>query len=443
MAAFDVNEMTRVGPGTPASKFLREYWIPAAKSSELVAGGDPLRLLLLGEKLIAFRDAAGEIGVMDHLCPHRAASLFYGRNEEGGIRCAYHGWKFDRSGACVDIPNLAAGRGRPNIRTNAYKAAEGAGIIWVYMGPRVDPPPLPIFAKHDVQSYFVMRKCNWLQALEGDTDTSHVNFLHLGSVEAEDLPDGHPSQMRLSNRAPEFDVAETDWGVMSGAYRDLGEGQGYWGVAHYLFPFWAITATDMKFSYPWIARAWVPMDDEHVMTITLLDQAITLGTDLYRKDGTATQASFGFGTPLPNTTDWHGRWRVEESIENDHLIDREAQRTISFTGIEGILMQDQAITESMGPIVDRSREHLIASDAMIVRVRRRLQRAAQELVEQGIVPPGVDNPGAYYGARGGILMSEGNRNFAEFYHQEAERTATFDKAYDYPVRSPQSEPENA
>lgn len=443
MAAVNVQELTRIAPGAPAFELIRQYWIPAAKSSELVAGGDPLRLLLLGEKLVAFRDAEGEIGVMNHVCPHRGASLFYGRNEEGGIRCAYHGWKFDRSGACIDIPNLPAKRGRPNVRAKAYKVAEGGGMIWVYMGPRADPPPLPIFAMHDVESYFVMRKCNWLQALEGDTDTSHVNFLHLGSVEEDDLPDGHPSRMRLSNRAPEFDVADTDWGVMAGAYRDLGEGKGYWGVAHYLFPFWAITATDMSFSYPWIARAWVPMDEHHVMTITLLDEAVTLGTDLYRKDGTATQASFGFGTPLPNTTDWHGRWRVEETIENDHLIDREAQRTLSFTGIEGILMQDQAITEGMGPVVDRSNEHLIASDAMIVSVRRRLQRAAQELIDQDIVPPGVDNPGTYYGARGGILMSDGNQDFVEFYNAESVRTATFDMAYEFPAKTRAAETADA
>jgi phthalate 4,5-dioxygenase oxygenase subunit len=443
MAAIDVNALTRVGPNTPTYELMRQYWLPAAKSSELEAGGAPLRLLLLGERLIAFRDVSGELAVMDHRCPHRGASLFYGRNEEGGIRCAYHGWKFDRSGACVDLPNLAAGRPKPKISNDAYQVAEGAGIVWVYMGPRADAPPLPIFAFHDVEAHFVMRKCNWLQALEGDTDTSHVNFLHLGSVEADHLPDGHPSRMRLSNRAPEFQVADTDWGVMAGAYRDLGGGKGYWGVAHFLFPFWAITATDMPFSMPWIARAWVPMDDEHVMTITLMDRDIVLGTDMYRKDGTATQCSFGFGNALPNTTDWYGRWRVEQTLENDHLMDRDAQRNLSFTGIEGILMQDQAITESMGPIVDRSREHLIASDNMIVKVRRSLQRAAQKLIDEDVTPPGVDNPGAYYGARGGVMLCDASEDFVDFYMKEAVRTATFKKAYAFPVEAKTAEVEPA
>src|SRR6202050_647154 len=136
--------LTRVGPGTPMGALLRQYWTPACLSSELVADGDPLRLALLGEKLIAFRDSAGRIGIFDHRCPHRCASLFFGRNEEGGLRCAYHGWKFDTAGNCLDMPNLPDGdEHRHKVTARVYKAAERNGLFYVYMGERAEAPPLP------------------------------------------------------------------------------------------------------------------------------------------------------------------------------------------------------------------------------------------------------------------------------------------------------------
>ena len=130
------NEMlTRVGPGTPMGNLMREYWIPACLSSELKADGEPLRLMLLGEQLIAFRDTEGRIGVMEHRCPHRCASLFFGRNEEGGLRCVYHGWKFDVEGNCLDMPNVPPAQDfKDRIKAKAYRVVERAGIVWTYMG---------------------------------------------------------------------------------------------------------------------------------------------------------------------------------------------------------------------------------------------------------------------------------------------------------------------
>src|SRR5438067_9741016 len=142
----DSEDLVRVGPGTVMGKMMREYWLPAAKSSELSRDGAPMRLMLLGEKLIAFRDSSGRVGVIDHRCPHRCASLFLGRNEENGIRCVYHGWKYDTDGNCVDTPNLA---GDPNfknrIKAKAYRVAERNGHLWDYMDPRREAPPLPGF----------------------------------------------------------------------------------------------------------------------------------------------------------------------------------------------------------------------------------------------------------------------------------------------------------
>src|SRR4030081_1358741 len=142
--ATEGRELTQVGPGTVMGELMRQYWIPAAQSSELVRDGAPLRLMLLGEKLIAFRDSAGRVGVMDHRCPHRCASLFLGRNEEHGIRCVYHGWKFDTAGNCVDMPSVPPSQDfKAKVKAKAYKAIEQAGLVWVYMGSQAKTPPMP------------------------------------------------------------------------------------------------------------------------------------------------------------------------------------------------------------------------------------------------------------------------------------------------------------
>ena len=177
--AIDSVELTRVGPGTVMGQLMREYWIPALMGSEVTRGGPPLRLMLLGEKLIAFRDSAGRVGVMDHRCPHRCASLFLGRNEGGGIRCIYHGWKFDVSGKCLDMPNVPPHQDfKHKVKAKAYPAIERAGMVWVYMGSRAQSPPLPAFEILDVPDdevgvLLIQRDCNYLQALEGDR---HLTF---------------------------------------------------------------------------------------------------------------------------------------------------------------------------------------------------------------------------------------------------------------------------
>jgi phthalate 4,5-dioxygenase oxygenase subunit len=167
-------------------ELMRQYWIPALMSSELAPDGAPLRLRLLGEQLIAFRDSSGRVGIMDQKCPHRCASLFFGRNEHDGIRCVYHGWKFDVEGNCVDAPNLPGPLATRNrIKAKAYSVRERAGLIWVYMGPRETPPELPGLQAlglddEELSIWCLQRQCNYLQAMEGDIDTSHLGFLHGG-----------------------------------------------------------------------------------------------------------------------------------------------------------------------------------------------------------------------------------------------------------------------
>ncbi|MBN3846273.1 Rieske 2Fe-2S domain-containing protein [Paraburkholderia sp. Ac-20342] len=388
---------------------MRQYWVPAAKSSELKPDGDPLRLMLLGEKLLAFRDSEGRVGILDHRCPHRCASLFLGRNEESGIRCVYHGWKFDVTGRCVDMPSVPAHQDfKEKVHAKAYRTAERNGLIWVYMGDAAEPPPLPTIEANlvgDCEIWCLQRDCNWLQALEGDIDTSHVGFLHVGSLNADDLSDDHPMRPTVLDRAPEYVVANTAWGTMYGGYRPNDDGLRSWRVAHFMFPFWTQTPNN-RFGSRAIARAWVPMDDEHSM---LFD--ITCGVDegnpaysSTRKTGEPLFAPFEYA---PTMTDWFGRWRCADDSRNDWGIDREVQRNGGqYTGIANITMQDQAVTESMGPIVDHSYEHLSPTDQMIARTRRRLLLATATLRDQGTLPPGVQDPEVFFGARAGSFLHD-------------------------------------
>jgi phenylpropionate dioxygenase-like ring-hydroxylating dioxygenase large terminal subunit len=384
--------------------------------------GAPLRLMLLGEKLLAFRDSAGRVGVIDHRCPHRCASLFFGRNEEGGIRCVYHGWKFDVDGNCLDMPNVPEpGKFQERVKAKAYRAVERAGVVWVYLGERDVPPPLPaieatLLPDMELRVMLTMRECNWLQALEGDVDTSHFGFLHVGSVADEDIDATNMHSVAVTERAPEFKVADTDWGTMAGAFRRSADGEGlYWRICHYIFPFWALFP-DGTFADNVTANAWVPMDDTHTMVFNFawVKRTQPLRTTV---DG-ATIAGLEFRHEfLPNTSDWFGRWKLAQNAENDYGVDRDAQKQVSFTGITGITLQDQYITESMGDIVDRSHEHLVPSDRMIVQTRKRLIRAARALRDAGTIPPGVDDPEIVNGARGGAYDAPENEDWLEGYRQ--------------------------
>src|SRR5207248_4197494 len=313
----DSEDLVRVGPGTVMGELMRQYWVPAAISSELERDGAPMRLMLLGERLIAFRDSSGRVGVMDHRCPHRCASLFLGRNEENGIRCVYHGWKFDAAGNCVDMPNTPAHQDyKEKVKAKAYRVAERNGLVWVYMGERAEAPPLPgieasLLPQDDLQIIFAQRECNWLQALEGDIDTSHFGFLHAGSVGPADVPGDNLIRWTVANRAPEYHVADTDWGTMYAAYRSAEAGQTYWRFANFLFPFWTQTpqgAFDRVNS-----RAWVPMDDTHTMFVSLSWKNLPAPRAAlsHTRDLPGSKLTMDF---VPNTTDWYGRWRLAGNL---------------------------------------------------------------------------------------------------------------------------------
>ena len=413
--------LSRIGPGTPMGALMRQYWIPACLSSELVADGDPMRLMLLGEKLIAFRDTAGRVGIFDHRCPHRCASLFFGRNEEGGLRCAYHGWKFDTAGNCVDIPSLPDGDDyRDKVKADAYRVAERNGLVYVYMGDRRTAPPLPelealVAPQSEMALFCRMRPCNWLQALEGDIDTGHFTFLHVGKVDPDNVDPNHIERFQLIERAAHYHVQPTDWGTMYAAYRPATPGHYYYRFAHMVMPFWTLFPNG-PIDGNILAQGWVPMDETHTMVFTLMWKDATPPL-LIDKNGDPLPHLLRHSPMQPNTTDWFGRWRTVANGENDYLIDREMQRTVSYSGIPGLFPQDSAMTESMGDIVDRTREHLVPSDHMIIATRRRLYEAAWALQEQGTVPPLVDDPATGAAVRAGETVAPADRDWIAVYEE--------------------------
>jgi phthalate 4,5-dioxygenase len=412
MLSKEDNELvTRVGPGTPMGNLFREYWVPALLSSELPsADADPVRVLLLGERLIAFRDTNGRVGLLAHNCPHRGASLFFARNEEAGLRCVYHGWKFDADGTCVDMPNEPAESDfRSKVTATAYPTQERGGIVWAYLGPRTTPPPLPdleanMLPEGEWQVSATMRECNWLQGLEGDIDTSHLGFLHFGARDPEQTRPNTFDYYTVKERAPRYRAIDTDYGAMYGAHRPAHDNLNYWRFAQFLFPCYVMIPTYVL-GLQVLARAWVPMDDEHMLFFGMTARSRRPAPNAAR--GGTLPGRTGM-EKLPNSTDWYGRFRLVASAGNDYLIDRGWQRSRGdYTGIAGVPTQDQAITESMGPIYDRSFEHLGSSDVMVIRVRRRLMQAARALAEQGLTPPGVDRPDVYRVRSGGCFLPQG------------------------------------
>jgi phenylpropionate dioxygenase-like ring-hydroxylating dioxygenase large terminal subunit len=422
MRAQDNELLTRVGPGTAMGEFMRQYWMPVAKSSEFEAGGAPVRLRIMGEDFLGFRSPDGKVGVVDHQCAHRCASLFYGRNEEGGIRCVYHGWKFDTSGQCVEMPSEPPETDyKEGVRLRAAKVEEKYGAVWVYLGEAETPPPLPYFefdkvAPEDLTVSFLFRECNWLQALDGDIDTCHVGFLHGGTSKPNDYEPGTIDYYRSmpENRAPKYDAMETPWGAMYCAYRHAGPDKAYHRVGQFLLPFWTMAPAEPMGRIS--ARAWVPVDDTHSMLVVI--GSPRPAPVAIRKDGTK---PFGLTVSydyLPTTTDWYGRYRIRENPRNDHLISRDIQRNVNYTGIVGIPTQDQMITESMGPIEDRTKEHLGTSDKMIALTRRILLRHALAHRDSRQVHPTVEDGMLYAHVRCGYMVLDRDIDWLEEYNRQ-------------------------
>ncbi len=381
---------------------LRRYWMPVLEGSETgPADGAPHRVRLLGEDLVLFRDTAGRVGLLGEACPHRRASLYFGRNEGGGLRCVYHGWKFDTAGRCVEMPTEPADSRVPEgVRAVAYPCREQNGIVWAYLGPASIPPPLPelpwaVVPPAQRGSFKYQRACNWLQALEGDIDTAHLGWLHsrfrhTGGRQVASHADDRLRDVGVEDTRPVLHVLDTPAGVVIGTRREHEASRHYWRITQFLMPIFTSVPAIGRVSR---AKAWVPLDDEHTMVWEPNwdpDQPLSEEERIGRK-GRVPESGM-----LPDDGSGLGRGRFAANRTNDYRIDRARQRSSNFTGLaESPPLQDGAIQESMGPIVDRSREHLGTSDAGIIRVRQRLLEAARALRERGAEPPGVAEPGTY------------------------------------------------
>lgn len=375
MLSREENELlTRIGPGTPMGETIRRYWVPALLTEELPdPDGPPVQVGLLGEVLVAFRDSEGRVGLLDEHCSHRGTSLFYGRNEECGLRCIYHGWKYDVHGNVLDTPaEPVDSQFKHKIRHPAYHTREVNGIVYAYLGPRERMPLFPDYEwlQAPAEKTYVTKcllECSYLQGFEGEVDPAHASFLHQG-FRGEVGAEG--ADYTRVDRCPQFEVDRTDFGFRMTALRSAGEGKLYLRVTSVIMPLAACVAVGSinsrgrmdGFEVHW----YVPYDNQRT----------------WRYD-------FGFRRENPLTErDLHRRkqigpdYRRVRTSANHYLQDRELQRTVDFTGIEDFLNEDACATESMGPLCDRTREHLGVSDQAVIALRQMLLDAIK-VTQQG------------------------------------------------------------
>ncbi|MGK6307764.1 Rieske 2Fe-2S domain-containing protein [Variovorax sp. DT-64] len=412
LSAADNELLTRTGAATSMGQYFRRFWQPVALSRELPErDGVPLRVNVMGEKLVAFRDSQGAVGLVDSRCPHRGADLYFGRNEDCAIRCVFHGWKFDRQGRPVELPNVPPGAAyHDTLRLKAYPTREYGDVVWAYMGP--DPwsralPEVPQleFGALPAAHRFVTKKlqeCNWAQSIEGALDTSHFSFLHMPApgVPSNANPDAPADEKRLrwirEDPLPRFSILEHEVGFVVGGARRADDGVRYWRTAQFALPAHSTTPSTLPgethFGY-----TWVPIDDENCWIYTYAwNPERALSEDELRKfkagHGVIAEVDEDF-IPVRNRA-------------NEYLIDRHHQKHISFTGVRGVAEQDAMIQDSQGRIADRTQEHLSASDAAVVRFRRAVLGGAKTLAA-GTEPQAPLKHEAYRLRSGSWFASEG------------------------------------
>lgn len=393
MLSAELNGLLTKVDNAPMGEMISHFWQPAALSEELPRPGcPPIRVKLLGRQFVAFRDEAGKVGILDSKCPHRSVDLFLGRNEGDGLRCVYHGWKFDISGRCLDLPSEPAdSRMKDGISARAYPVTEAAGIIWAYVGPASAQPKLPAFEFMDLPAGHVysskrLMTCNYMQALEGSIDTAHLTFLHrsMKPSEKDVFGVGDLLQFSDSDGAPKFFCKDTPYGMAISARRNGDGNNYYWRVTQWLMPLGVLvpTAPDM------VCRAnfFIPIDDTNCWWYRIryhLTRPLSSEELVEYENG-----DLDYSRRIPGT------YLSEGNNSNDYLIDRLDQQRSSFTGIRSAQLQDIAVQESQGAIVDRSIERLGTSDTAIVRCRRRLIDAAKALL-LGNCPSEANNSHLY------------------------------------------------
>ncbi len=396
----DNETLVRTGPGTTMGALFRLYWIPFMLSKDLIADGQPKRVKLMGEDLVAFRDTERRVGLVANACAHRGAPMMFGRNEDCGLRCVYHGWKYDVTGAVVDVPaEPPKSRIKDKVRIIAYPCRERNGVIWTYMGPQTDAvPPLPnaewnLVPEENVKLSIRIQECNWLQALEGEIDSAHAPILH-GRLDEKGQVNAWLAKRDLR---PTFECIRQDFGMSIAARRRLDEQTFYWRVNQFVMPFTTLVPPQSKFP-DLSGHAWVPMDDTHTLCLMFsyhpsqplparTRQLFEQGHD-GRETGHASQSAF---VKKDATVPFADYW-TKFTPDNGFQFDYQSQVDTWFSGLPGLWVQDAACQTGIRPIFDRTKEHLSASDAGIAMTRRVLLEAAAAYRDRGVKPAGVDNP---------------------------------------------------
>ncbi|MPZ49416.1 MAG: Rieske 2Fe-2S domain-containing protein [Dehalococcoidia bacterium] len=392
----DTELLCRVSAGTAMGEVLRRFWQPVLLSEEVPsADGPPVAIRIMGEDLLAFRDTNGKVGLISAYCAHRHAHLFWGRNEECGLRCTYHGWKYDVTGQCVDMPNepLEAAF-KEKIKIAAYPTKEAGGCVWAYMGPpEKEPPELPYleWTRIPTENVLVTKRLqqnNWAQAVEGGIDSSHISYLHNNNIKQQNLSTGDKAPMTL--------LQERDYGFIEAARRVTAEGKHYWRIRPFMVPGTIMIPSNDAPDRSISGHVWVPVDDHHVWVYTITWNAT-------RALGNEEIATLLAGYGIHSSVEKHERrwdlkisnsYRPVRNIENDYLIDRPLQKDTSFTGIQGTSEQDCSIQESMGALSPRWEEHLGTADKGIIEFRKTLLQMARDMLE-GKEPVQPHNPQAY------------------------------------------------
>jgi phthalate 4,5-dioxygenase oxygenase subunit len=404
----DNETLTRVGPGTPMGELLRRYWMPACLSSEIPEpDGAPARVRLLGERLVAFRDTDGKVGLLEEECPHRGASLFFGRNEECGLRCLYHGWKFDVTGRCVDQPSELQPTFKDRIKIASYPIHESGGIVWAYLGPPETMTPFRDFGTESIAPEHVsvskeLVRCNWVQSLDGEMDTTHISNLHQYPA-IDNLPDdgtdrpGYPSSymsMKFWRHDPKamIEVDDQWYGFRYAGIRRTPNGWRHARITAFVMPSAAIIA-GIPFNTRFIMHA--PLDDEATHRYTFATRA---PANRQRLGGPSFNTAPGFPFVRDGEGGESGIIVRQFTAENDYGVSRELQKTVSFSGIPNFKVQDNMVTETAGAVYDRTREHLGSGDAAVIRMHQQLINAAKSLA-QGGTPPALAGQGDFRSIR--------------------------------------------
>ena len=412
--------LTQTGVDTPMGQYFRRFWQPVALSEELPErDGPPIRVRIMGEDLVAFRDSEGSVGLIDRLCPHRGADMYYGRNEECGLRCVYHGWKFDVTGKAVDLPNVLPDRAlHQTVRIKAYPAREYGDIVWAYMGPEAASlpggalPELPAleFGKMAPANRYVMKQrmeCNWAQIMEGDLDTSHFSFLHMPapSVASNENPDAPADERRLrwirNDPIPQFSLFEHEVGFVVGGARVADDENLYWRITQYMLPANGTGPSTLP-GETYFGFTLAPIDDENCWIYCY-------GWNPEREIGPEERAKFKAGHGIIAEVDEH--YNPVRNPSNEFGIDRAVQKDKTYSGVKGLAEQDAMIQYSQGRIADRTKEILTTTDAAVVRFRSMVLEGAKALAAG--TEPQAPFRHAEFRTRPGSWLAQKGRSFEE------------------------------